>query len=239
MFRIPSELKMDEALRAVFSMLGKNEAVDKAREILLEYEKQVSPSIKDAGKYIGENPIVKISLDIHNNARLGKSVFAESIGANFDEYPTYTQEDLDNLINLVEDLIKNQLIIAYKVVNKGGIITALCEMAVLGGSGISAHMLSYNYFNQAFNEEVAIIVEIDRRKYDEFMSVVKKYYYRKSHPYPGSRACVPIEHFYFNIHRFALTQKKQIIDIWWSTKCSYNIEKSTSEIMQWYNNIAA
>ena len=238
---IPKSLTMQEALKNVLGLLQKNYLSNHGEEIysaklkLSEYEEIITPDIKDAGKYVGENHIVKISLDTDNNIRLGNSALAALFSIDKIESPDVNIDSLHNLINLIDELIEKELIRAYKSVGNGGVVVALCEMAILGNCGISAHLLSYNYYNQAFNEELAIILEIDRVKYDDFMLIVYKFFCKKSHPFPDSpTSYVESKHYYFNINCFGLTQKEEIIDIWWGVGSKMNINESTQTIKEWF-----
>jgi hypothetical protein len=240
--KIPDDLTMPDALRNLLGFLrngyqeNHSKKISDARMTLSGYEKMITPGIKDAGKYIGENMIVKISLDVENKARLGKTAFAAMLGDTNTEEADFNNDDLINLTQLIDELIKKDLIRAFKSIGDGGVVVALCEMAVLGNCGISAHLLSYDYYNQAFNEEVSILLEVDRRKYDEFMNIVHDFYCKDTHPFPDlPTACVESKHHYFNINCFALTQKEEIIDIWWGVNSKMNIKESTQTIKLWFN----
>ena len=237
----PKNLTMQKALENLLKFLSDNyannhsEKMYSARLILDAYENKISPNIKDAGKYVGENMIIKITLDVENKSRLGKSAFATMLGNINAEEPDFNNDDLIKLINLIDELIKKDLIRSFKNVGDGGVVIALCEMAVLGNCGISAHLLSYDYYNQAFNEEVSILIEVDRRKNNEFMNIVHDFYCKDTHPFPDSpTACVESKHHYFNINCFGLTQKEEIIDIWWGVGSKMNIKESTQTIKQWF-----
>jgi hypothetical protein len=238
---LPKNLTMQTALKEVLGLLKKGYKSDHsknildARSMLSKFERIVTPDIKDAGKYIGENYIIKITLDIENKARLGGSVLAKLYNIENVENPDIDSDDLDNLVSLINELIEKELIRSYKVINDGGVIVSLCYMSILADSGLNAHLLSYDFYNQAFNEEIGIILEVDRKKYVDFVTVIHNYYCRKSHPFPGiSSSAIEPKHHYFNVHSLGLTQKEKTIDIWWGLNCKMNICESTDNIRRWF-----
>lgn len=118
----------------------------------------VTPNLKQPG-----NTLLLIDLDVKGKMRLGGSALAQTQQEVGDQVP-----DLDDPIKLkkifqvVQDLIRDDLIYAGHDRSDGGLITTLCEMAMAGNLGIRIELnLSDNdLVRWLFNEELGLVIEV-------------------------------------------------------------------------------
>ena len=117
---------------------------------------RVTPDCKEA-----ENILIYIDLGKGMN-RMGGSVFSRN--ELMEDCPSVDDKDIVNTFNLIQQLIKDKIVVAGHDISEGGLITTLCEMAFAGNKGlvitVPDSIFSNNDLNKfMFNEELGLVIE--------------------------------------------------------------------------------
>jgi phosphoribosylformylglycinamidine synthase len=136
---------------------------------VIDIRKVVTPDIKKPD----ESSLVFIDLS-EGEARLGGSALAQSLGQLGNETPDVdSPEELLNLFNTIQYLIKMDFLLSYHDVSDGGLITTLCEMAMAGNCGIRVDIDCS--FEKLFAEEPGVIIEVLDSRLIEVYDVLNEY----------------------------------------------------------------
>lgn len=132
------------------------EMVVSAYATVPDIEKVVTPDLKRAG----ESRLLLINL-AQNKNRLGGSALAQAFAQLGDTTPDVDEPEL--LLNsflAVQKLIREDLILAGHDRSDGGLITALCEMAMAGNCGLNINLSErFGTMAQLFSEELGLVME--------------------------------------------------------------------------------
>lgn len=144
-----------------------------------DINKVITPDLK----HPGQSEIWLIDLGA-GKCRLGGSALAQVFNQLGDESPDVDDPQvLKNSFVAVQKMIAEDIILSGHDRSDGGLITALLEMAFAGNCGFdadlladqkcgSAHGFAIEYF---FNEELGLIVEVDKNKKEEFKKIIREY----------------------------------------------------------------
>ncbi|MFH1292024.1 MAG: phosphoribosylformylglycinamidine synthase [bacterium] len=121
-----------------------------------DINKIITPDIKQPGK----SKLMLIDLGGGKN-RLGGSALAQVHGQLGDISPDVDDPDLlNNAFEAVQNMIKQDLILAGHDRSDGGLITTLSEMAMSGNCGLNIKIFRYkDSFAQLFSEELGLVIE--------------------------------------------------------------------------------
>lgn len=138
-----------------------------------DIHKKVSPVI-NVNK--SDNKLYYISLS-RGNMRMGNSKILKNENVSMPGLENY--QDLLYLFEIIQLLIKKDILLSGHDISDGGLITTLCEMAFCSEIGLDINISSSNYINYLFNEEIGIVIQIkqDRFKY------VSELFYSKEIPF--------------------------------------------------------
>jgi phosphoribosylformylglycinamidine synthase len=139
--------------------------------------KVITPDIKRPG----ESEIWFIDLG-NNKNRLGGSALAQTMKQLGNESPDVDKpDDLKSSFLAIQEMIAENIILAGHDKSDGGLITTVLEMAFGGNCGLN---LSFENAEAEqipfwFNEELGLVLEIDKNEKKEFEKIIKKYHLDK------------------------------------------------------------
>ena len=116
--------------------------------------KRVTADCKEAG-----NVLIHIDL---GNGKMGGSVFSRN--EIMEECPWSRERDIVNVFKLVQQMIRDKVVVSGHDISEGGLITTLCEMAFAGNKGlivlVPEDVDNNSKMNQMmFNEELGLVIE--------------------------------------------------------------------------------
>ncbi len=142
-----------------------DETIKSPRELVIsayctmpDIRKVITPDIKRPG----QSYLLYIDLS-GGKCRLGGSVFAQVLKQVGDECPDMNDVKLfKSVLEIVQELIDEDLILAGHDVSDGGLVVALMEMAFAGNCGIDVHFdVKNGVFEKLFSEELGLVIEIN------------------------------------------------------------------------------
>ncbi len=108
--------------------------------------------------------------------RLGASCLAQVYSQLGDKPADVDQPSaLANMFNAVQELVSNQLALAYHDRSDGGIFTTLVEMAFAGKTGIDVNVPTGDAAAWLFNEEIGAVVQIKAQDLDTVNAIFAKH----------------------------------------------------------------
>jgi len=120
----------------------------------------ITPDLKQP-----KHDIIYINFD--QKYRLGGSALRQVYNSIEDETPDFINEKYFKYIfNFIQNLIKNKKIFAGHDRSDGGLITALCEMALSSNIGLRLNLTDVtntHLLNLLFAEELGLIIEVDQK----------------------------------------------------------------------------
>ncbi|KAE9556208.1 hypothetical protein FO519_000547 [Halicephalobus sp. NKZ332] len=108
--------------------------------------------------------------------RLGGSALAQCYSQLGNEFPDLDDpEYFKKTFNVIQTLIKEELILSGHDVSDGGFVTALLEMAFAGNCGLQVSINSKKSpLETLFSEELGVVLEISSDKWNQVASVFEK-----------------------------------------------------------------
>lgn len=149
------------------------------------------PSLVITGYAPTENINVKVTPDFKKHGssiyyisfngkfRLGTSSLAYSMGqiGSDDDCPDVDDvKNVECVFNMIQKLVSEGVILSGHDASDGGLITTLCEMAFSGNMGFRIGVQS-NVLEFCFNEELGLVIEIDRENKDKIEGIFNHLYY--------------------------------------------------------------
>lgn len=126
---------------------------------------KITPDFKQAGSDI-------IFIDLGNShMRLGGSSLLYLHDQLGYDCPDVDIDLLGNTFNIVQELIAAGKIKSGHDRSDGGLITTLCEMAFSGNLGFDINIASYAPFAYCFNEELGLVIEVNRNNTQEILAM--------------------------------------------------------------------
>ncbi|MCB1616571.1 MAG: phosphoribosylformylglycinamidine synthase, partial [Pseudomonadales bacterium] len=138
---------------------------------VLDVRKTVTPQLQ-TGK--GKTRLVLVDLGRGKN-RLGASALAQVYKKIGNEVPDVDADDLKNFFLAIQQLLKNDLLLAYHDRSDGGLYTTLLEMAFAGHCGfkVDLSVLSgTNHLSTLFNEELGAVLQVEESRLTEVLAVL-------------------------------------------------------------------
>ena len=135
--------------------------------------KVISPDIKKPG----ESELWFIDLGENKN-RLGGSALAQTLNQLGNESPDVDDsKKLKDSFYAIQEMIDKNIILSGHDKSDGGLITTVLEMAFSGNCGLKIDYINDNIdaISFFFNEELGMIMEVERNKVKEFGGILKKY----------------------------------------------------------------
>ena len=138
-----------------------------------DINKVITPDIKKPG----QSNLWLIDLG-QKNYRLGGSALSQTFKQLGDQVPDV--EDPRQLINsfkAIQEMIDQDLVLSGHDRSDGGLITTLLEMAFSGNAGFSIEHndLEVDAIPYYFNEELGLVLEIDKNNEERFLDIIKKH----------------------------------------------------------------
>jgi phosphoribosylformylglycinamidine synthase len=129
---------------------------------------RVTADCKEAG-----NVLVYIDL---GHGRMGGSVFCRD--EIMEECPWSGERDIINVFKLVQQMIRDKVVVSGHDISEGGLITALCEMAFAGNKGlivtVPENVSNNGQLNQMmFNEELGLVIECSPEHEEDIIGLFK------------------------------------------------------------------
>ena len=137
-----------------------------------DVRKTVTPQLRTD---LGETDLLLLDLGFGKN-RLAGSALAQVFNCTGDVAPDIDEPaTLKAFFNVVQELLRRDLLLAYHDRSDGGLLVALAEMAFAGNVGldIQLHSLSPNSNAALFAEEAGAVLQTRSRQYAEVMSVIE------------------------------------------------------------------
>ena len=103
-------------------------------------------------------------VDLGSSSALGGSALAQALGQLGSEAPDSDVEATTKAFDIVQTLIKDELIVAGHDRSDGGLVTTLLEMAFAGGCGISCSFTGSDWAAVLFNEAPGLVVQCSKGK---------------------------------------------------------------------------
>lgn len=138
-----------------------------------DFKKSVTPDFKREG-----NVIIFIDLGF-DKTRMAGSVLYKKLGQfdfSDDEHPQFNDVDKFKAVwNLVQTLIKKNIVVSGHDRSDGGLFTTLIEMSISSNLGFEVDLYGENSINYLFNEELGIVLEINTSKLEKFYHFLNNY----------------------------------------------------------------
>jgi len=118
--------------------------------------KRVTPNFKKTNSKI-------IHISLSDKKRLGGSVFLRQFDQLGDDAPCvedYTK--LKDCFNIIQEYIFEDKILSLHDISDGGLITTISEMCISSNIGVNIKIDTKDILRYLFNEELGIIIEIDK-----------------------------------------------------------------------------
>lgn len=124
----------------------------------------------------GETQLVYIDLGRGKN-RLGGSILAQVFGQSGDTPADADQpEQLRAFFDAMQQLLREQLLLAYHDRSDGGLFTTLAEMAFAGRCGLTIRLPEKDSaLGTLFNEELGAVLQIEKSKLDKVFGVLARH----------------------------------------------------------------
>jgi phosphoribosylformylglycinamidine synthase len=114
-------------------------------------------------------------LDVSGKKRLGASCLGQVYNQIGNECPDVESvEKFKQFLTTIIQLKKENLIQSYHDRSDGGLITALLEMAFTVRRGLNINLSSDQSFNEAFNEEIGVLIQVKDSDHLKVVEVLKK-----------------------------------------------------------------
>jgi phosphoribosylformylglycinamidine synthase len=142
--------------------------------VVEDIRKTVTPELRTDQ---GETQLVAIDLSKGKN-RLGGSCLAQVYKQLGNETPDVDDAlILKGFFNAMQDLVRDEKLIAYHDISDGGLFTTVCEMAFAGHTGIDIDISQLNGDNVSvlFNEELGAVIQIRESDVDAVNAVLAKH----------------------------------------------------------------
>lgn len=155
-----------------------NELVISAYATISDINKIITPNIKKPG----QSDLWFIDLS-ENKYRLGGSALAQVYKQIGNESPDVENPNkLKNGFYAIQKLIDNKIILAGHDRSDGGLITTILEMAFAGNCGfeINHKTPDVNPISYYFNEELGLVVEVDKQNKEKFLTIINEYNLKNS-----------------------------------------------------------
>jgi phosphoribosylformylglycinamidine synthase len=110
--------------------------------------------------------------------RLGASVLGQVYGQLGQQPPNLDDIALfKNFYLAIQEMLAQELLMAYHDRSDGGLVVTLCEMAFAGGTGLSVDLPFTGGDSMAvlFNEELGAVVQIKTNNFNKAIQVIEKY----------------------------------------------------------------
>ncbi|WMY97450.1 MAG: phosphoribosylformylglycinamidine synthase [Arsenophonus sp.] len=188
--------------------------------------------IQDVRRYITpqlniqeENILFLIDLGEGNNA-LGGSSLSQILDEYYIDTPDLRNlELLKNFFYMIQNLIKDNLVLAYHDRSDGGLLITLLEMAFSGNCGLYLDMSLYdhNLISGLFNEELGAVIQIKKSNEIIVRTYFEKYGLKKNIHLIGIAQKDDLILIKSN-QRVIFQEKRSILRSWWS-KTTWNIQR--------------
>jgi phosphoribosylformylglycinamidine synthase len=138
------------------------------RAMMPDVRKIVTPDIKRPG----ESTLLLIDLGLGKN-RMGGSILAQCYNQLGDDCPDIEPDLLKRAFNAIQQLVYQNMILAYHDRSDGGVIVTLLEMAFAGNCGLWLNFKSQNLMRTLFSEESGAVIEVAIKKAREVSEMLK------------------------------------------------------------------
>jgi phosphoribosylformylglycinamidine synthase len=124
---------------------------------------------------IGDTILLLIDLGRGKN-RLGGSILAQVVSQTGEEPPDVdSPADLKNFWNVIQQLGREQKLLAYHDRSDGGLLATVVEMAFAGHVGVDLEIpAGHNAFAALFNEELGAVLQVRAEDLDEVSLTLRK-----------------------------------------------------------------
>lgn len=136
---------------------------------MVDIRKKITPELKKIG-----SDIIFVDLG-YNYARLGGSSIAQYYDQLGNESPDFENiNDFAGVFKIIQKYIESDKLLAGHDRSDGGLITCLTEMVISSNIGCRIDVISqHSEIDYWFNEELGLIVEIDKQFTNEFLAEFK------------------------------------------------------------------
>ncbi|MGI6524920.1 MAG: phosphoribosylformylglycinamidine synthase [Bdellovibrionota bacterium] len=134
-----------------------------------DLRKGVTPDLKG----VEGSVLIYVDLSGIDDAPLGGSSFAQTLGKIGDKAPTVVSvEKFKAGFSYIQELIKNEKVLAGHDVSAGGLLVAACEMAFTGDLGFKLVLngSAEEIVKEAFSEKPAVIMQIGKESAAEVLA---------------------------------------------------------------------
>jgi phosphoribosylformylglycinamidine synthase len=135
-----------------------------------DVRKSVTPNLKQ-----GDSRLIMLDLGKGAN-RLGASALAQVYNQVGNQTADINDPKLlKSFFEAMQELVLNELILAYHDRSDGGLVVTLAEMAFTGGRGVSASLPGEDSLAALFSEELGAVVQVAADKVDQVLAILAKY----------------------------------------------------------------
>ncbi len=134
------------------------------------FRSRITPELKGGE---GSTDLILIELE-ENRGRMGGSALCEAHGETGNEVPDANPKKAKALFELVQRLVKDNMILAGSPKIKGGLLPTIAKMSI--ASQVEAHVQNpteTEYASFYFNEEIGVIVQCRRTQNEEIIQMAQ------------------------------------------------------------------
>jgi len=136
---------------------------------VFDVRKTITPELK-----IAENKADIYLFSLSDKTRLGASSLGQVYNQLGVECPDVDSASiLKDYLNVLIQLKKDNLILAYHDRSDGGLIVSLLEMAFTVRKGLNINLSTNQPLDEAFNEEIGVLLQISEIQFSKVLSVLK------------------------------------------------------------------
>jgi len=136
--------------------------------------------------------------------RLGGSILAQVVSQMGEAPPDVDRpDDLKNFWNAIQQLGREQKLLAYHDRSDGGLLATVAEMAFAGHTGVDLEIPHlHDPFAALFNEELGAVIQVSESDFDDVYMVLRQH---------GLKACVSRVGTLNRTHTFRVTQHRKVL----------------------------
>lgn len=137
---------------------------------ILDVRKCVTPDLK-----AGESTLLLIDLSAGRN-RLGASALAQVYNQVGTEAPDADHPAcIRSFFEAMQELLANDLLLAYHDRSDGGVVVTLAEMAIAGGRGLDVELSGEDPFAALFSEELGAVIQVADQQLEQVRAILTKH----------------------------------------------------------------
>ena len=137
------------------------------KDVRLTLTPDLKPDPKDESTFL-------VYIDLGNGEMpLGATALAQVYGQLGDTHADADAATLKRFFNAMQQVVRDQLALAYHDRSDGGLVTTLAEMAITGGRGIVAKLPDGDALQVLFNEQPGAVLQVSEKNLGKVLKIFK------------------------------------------------------------------